>query len=89
MDRRQLGVHRGHAGQARAFHIGWSLKLTNEAGYMVALLAGLLIGNFFPSAAARLKEAIRPELYIKMAIVILGGFLGRHGRRATRAWRRR
>src|SRR3954452_24734374 len=58
------------------FHIGWSLNLTNEAGYVVALLAGLLIGNLFPSAAARLQEAIRPELYIKIAIVILGGFLG-------------
>src|SRR5438045_1273591 len=59
-----------------AFHIGWSLNLTNEAGYVVALLAGLLLGNLFPSAAARLQEAIRPELYIKIAIVILGGFLG-------------
>jgi uncharacterized membrane protein YadS len=59
-----------------AFHIGWSLNLTNEAGYVVALLAGLLLGNLFPSSAARLQEAIRPELYIKIAIVILGGFLG-------------
>jgi uncharacterized membrane protein YadS len=59
-----------------AFHIGWSLNLTNEAGYVVALLAGLFIGNLFPIAAARLQEAIRPELYIKIAIVILGGFLG-------------
>lgn len=59
-----------------AFHVGWSLNLTNEAGYIVALIAGLFIGNFLPVAAARMKEAIRPELYIKIAIVILGGFLG-------------
>src|SRR3954451_10648035 len=59
-----------------AFHIGWSLNLTNESGYVVALLAGLLVGNLLPSTAARLQEAIRPELYIKIAIVILGGFLG-------------
>ena len=59
-----------------AFHIGWSLNLTNEAGYVVALLAGLFFGNLLPAAAARLQEAIRPELYIKIAIVILGGFLG-------------
>ena len=59
-----------------AFDIGWSLNLTNEAGYVVALLAGLLAGNLFPSAAKRLQEAVRPELYIKIAIVILGGFLG-------------
>jgi uncharacterized membrane protein YadS len=59
-----------------AYHIGWSLNLTNEAGYIVALLIGLLIGNFFPVFAARMKDAIRPELYIKTAIVILGAFVG-------------
>lgn len=59
-----------------AFHIGWSMNLTNEAGYIVALLVGLFIGNFLPVLAARMKEAIRPELYIKTAIVLLGGFLG-------------
>ncbi|HUB77453.1 MAG TPA: putative sulfate exporter family transporter [Bryobacteraceae bacterium] len=59
-----------------AYHIGWSLNLTNEAGYIVALLLGLFVGNFLPVAAAKMKEAIRPELYIKTAIVILGGFLG-------------
>ena len=58
------------------FGITWSLKLTNEGGYIVALLAGLVIGNFLPGVAAWMKEAIRPEWYIKTAIVILGGFLG-------------
>jgi uncharacterized membrane protein YadS len=58
------------------FHIAWSMNLTNEAGYIVALLLGLFVGNFLPVQAARMKEAIRPELYIKTAIVILGGFLG-------------
>ena len=57
------------------FGIGWSLKLTNEGGYLVALLAGLVIANFFPRLAEWLKDAIRPELYIKIAIVILGAFL--------------
>jgi uncharacterized membrane protein YadS len=57
------------------FGISWSLKLTNEGGYIVALIVGLLIANFFPRAAAWLNEAVRPELYIKIAIVILGGFL--------------
>ncbi len=57
------------------FNIGWSLKLTNEGGYIVALLVGLTIANFFPRLAEWLKEAIRPELYIKIAIVILGAFL--------------
>ena len=59
-----------------AFHIPWSLNLTNEAGFIVALVAGLLIGNLLPSAVAFLRDALRPELYVKTAIVILGGFLG-------------
>src|SRR6202521_3227922 len=57
------------------FGIGWSLKLTNEGGFIVALAAGLVIANAFPRFADWLKEAIRPELYVKIAIVILGGFL--------------
>jgi uncharacterized membrane protein YadS len=57
------------------FGIGWSLRLTNEGGFIVALVAGLIIANAFPRFADWLKEAIRPELYVKIAIVILGGFL--------------
>jgi uncharacterized membrane protein YadS len=59
-----------------SFGIGWSLNLTNEAGYIVALLVGLVVGNLFPRTAALMQPAIRPELYVKTAIVILGGFLG-------------
>jgi len=60
----------------RKFGITWSLRLTPEAGFIVALVVGLLLGNLFPSLASAIKEAVRPELYIKTAIVILGGFLG-------------
>jgi uncharacterized membrane protein YadS len=63
------------AADQQKFGISWSLKLTNEGGYVVALLVGLVIANFFPRFAEWLKEAIRPELYIKIAIVILGAFL--------------
>ena len=56
--------------------IGWSLKLTGEAGFIVALIIGLIVGNFFPKLAETLKEATRPELYIKTAIVIMGAGLG-------------
>jgi len=59
-----------------AFHISWSLNLTNEFGYVIALVLGLIVGNFIPSVAAAMKEAIRPELYVKTAVVLLGGFLG-------------
>jgi uncharacterized membrane protein YadS len=57
------------------FGVSWSLKLTNEGGYIFALIAGLIIANFLPRFAEAIREAIRPELYIKIAIVILGGFI--------------
>jgi uncharacterized membrane protein YadS len=63
-------------GDMQKFGITWSLRLTSEGGFIVALLGGLFIGNFMPGLAAWLKEAVRPELYIKTAIVLLGGFLG-------------
>ena len=56
--------------------ITWSLRLTPEGGFVIALIAGLIVGNFLPGLAAWMQEAIRPELYVKIAIVILGGFLG-------------
>jgi uncharacterized membrane protein YadS len=59
-----------------ALKIAWSMNLTNESGFIIALLAGLIVGNFLPGLARALKEAVRPELYIKTGIVILGGFLG-------------
>lgn len=58
----------------KKFGITWSLKLTNEGAYIFALIIGLLIANFVPRFADAIKEAVRPELYIKIAIVILGGF---------------
>src|ERR1700686_3930364 len=60
--------------EQQKFGISWSLKLTNEGAYIFALLAGLIIANFLPRFAAAIKDAVRPELYIKVAIVILGGF---------------
>jgi uncharacterized membrane protein YadS len=58
------------------FDLSWSLNLTGEAGYIVALIVGLIIGNFFPALVNKLKPATRPELFIKTAIVIMGGALG-------------
>lgn len=62
--------------QRAKFEIPWSLSLTPEAGYIIALLGGLVIGNFVPGLAQKMREAIRPELYVKTAIVILGGTVG-------------
>jgi hypothetical protein len=43
------------------FGMDWSLRLTNEGGF-IALIAGLAIANDFPRFADWLNEAIRPEL---------------------------
>jgi len=56
--------------------IGWSMNLTGEAGYILALVAGLVVGNFFPKTADRIAEATKPELFIKIAIVVMGLGLG-------------
>ncbi len=61
--------------ELKKFGISWSLRLTNEGAYIFALIVGLIIANFLPRFAAAIKEAVRPELYIKIAIVILGGFI--------------
>jgi uncharacterized membrane protein YadS len=66
-----------------AFKIPWSLGLTGEAGFIVALLVGLILGNFFPGVTTFLTEASRPEWYIKTAIVILGASLGVQAAGAT------
>ena len=35
------------------FQIPWSLNLTNESGFVIALLAGLFVGNFLPESETR------------------------------------
>jgi uncharacterized membrane protein YadS len=63
-------------GDIKKFGLTWSLKLTGESGLIIALLVGLFISNFMPRFAESLKEAARPEWYIKTAIVILGAGIG-------------
>lgn len=62
--------------QFEKYKIGWALRLTGEAGFIVALIVGLIIGNFFPGFTRFLQEATKPEWYIKTAIVILGAKIG-------------
>ncbi len=66
-----------------AMGITWSLGLTGEAGYIIALLAGLILGNLFPGVTRLLGEATRPEWFIKTAIVLLGAALGVKAAAAT------
>jgi uncharacterized membrane protein YadS len=56
--------------------LSWGLQLGEGAPYLLALAAGLAIGNFAKGIAAKLAEAARPEWYIKTAIVFLGVNLG-------------
>lgn len=56
--------------------VDWALGLTGEAGYLLALIGGLLIGNLLPRAGAWFKTAARSELFIKTGIVIYGAVLG-------------
>ena len=58
------------------FGIDWSIGLTTEAGFIVALVAGIFISNAFPRIAESLHDACRPELFVKIAIVVLGAELG-------------
>ena len=58
------------------FKIPWALSMSGEFGFIIALILGLIIGNFFPGLANIMKEAARPELYIKTGIVIMGAGLG-------------
>ena len=65
------------------FGLSWSLNLTGEAGFILALLLGLVIGNFFPKVTQGLADATRPEWFIKTAIVVMGGALGVKAAQAT------
>lgn len=58
-----------------SFKIPWSLSL-GELGFVFALIIGLIIGNFFTGFTRYLKEATRPEWFIKTGIVILGAAIG-------------
>ena len=65
---------RGDAGRAAEIWHLVAAEAHRRARVIVALHPGLIIANFLPRFAEAIKEAVRPELYIKIAIVILGGF---------------
>ncbi len=56
--------------------ITWGLSLGSGFAYLLALLLGLVIGNFIKPLARYLHAATKPELYIKIAIVFLGIKIG-------------
>ncbi|MDH3672293.1 MAG: YeiH family protein [Gammaproteobacteria bacterium] len=58
------------------YGITWGLSLGGGASFIMALAVGLIIGNVFKGLAAFLRDAAKPEWYIKTAIVYLGIKLG-------------
>jgi uncharacterized membrane protein YadS len=54
----------------------FTLSLGGGASFILALIVGLIIGNFFKPLARYLSEAAKPEWYIKTAIVFLGVKVG-------------
>jgi len=60
----------------KSLGIPWALGLSTEAGLILALVVGICISNFLPGVANSLKDACRPELFVKIAIVIMGAELG-------------
>ncbi len=55
-----------------SIRMSWGLQLGGGASYLLALIVGLIIGNFIKPLAEFLKEAAKPEWFIKTAIVYLG-----------------
>ena len=54
----------------------FTLSLGGGASFILALIVGLIIGNFFKPLANFLSEAAKPEWFIKTAIVFLGVKVG-------------
>jgi hypothetical protein len=63
------------------FGISWSLKLTNEGGFVVALAAGLVIANFFSALCGLAEGSDSPRTLYQDS--------DRHPRRNCRGHRRR
>jgi uncharacterized membrane protein YadS len=66
-----------------AVRLSWGLQLGGGFSYMLALAVGLIIGNLFRGLAGFLREAAKPEWFIKTAIVYLGIKLGLMSMKAT------
>lgn len=54
----------------------FTLSLGGGASFILALIVGLIIGNFFKGFSGFLSTAAKPELFIKTAIVFLGVKVG-------------
>jgi uncharacterized membrane protein YadS len=58
------------------YGLNFALSLGGGGSFILALIVGLIIGNFFKGFANFLSEAAKPEWFIKTAVVTLGVKLG-------------
>ncbi len=58
--------------QFEKYGITWGLSLGSGVAFIMCLIVGLIIGNFIKPLAEFMREACKPEWYIKTAIVYLG-----------------
>ncbi len=59
-----------------SIRMSWGISLGGGFSFMLALAVGLIIGNFIKPLANFLREAAKPEWFIKTAIVYLGIKIG-------------
>ncbi len=74
-----IGHHAFFAANKTNWHkygLNFALSLGGGASFILALIVGLIIGNFFKGFADYLSVAAKPEWYIKTAIVFLGVKVG-------------
>jgi uncharacterized membrane protein YadS len=65
------------------YGLDMSLSLGGGASFILALIIGLIIGNFIKPLAKFLSTAAKPEWFIKTAIVFLGVKVGYMAMKAT------
>ncbi|HET7314397.1 putative sulfate exporter family transporter [Salinisphaera sp.] len=58
------------------YGIGWGLSFGGGFSYILAVVVGLVLANFCKPVARFLREAARPEWFIKVAIVFMGVKIG-------------
>ena len=74
-----IGHHAFFAANKTNWHqygLNFALSLGGGASFILALIFGLIIGNFFKGFASYLSVAAKPEWFIKTAIVFLGVKVG-------------
>lgn len=59
--------------------LSWSLHLGNGFAFLLAFCLGLILSRYAPKLKVFMRETLKPDLYIKIAIVCFGATLGSQG----------